>query len=112
MWVFTETGFVSAVASEDDAQWLVVRARDRRSLEPLAALDGDQIIVGAGTDYPYRLLCERPTFASWLSTQANGISYTNFKDRVHTTRGDEFADALMDVWGAMCSVTDDEGRGY
>lgn len=110
MWVFTETGFVSAVESRDDARWLVVRSRDRLSLEPLAAMEGDQIIVGVGGDYPYRLMCERSTFATWVSSQATDIGYTNFKNRVHDSRGHEFADALMDVWSAMCSVTDDEGR--
>ena len=57
MWVFTETGFVSAVARRDDPDHLVVRARDRISLEPLAALDADEIVLGAGSDYPYRLIC-------------------------------------------------------
>ena len=109
MWVFTETGFVSAVAGEDD-EFLHVRSRDRLSLEPLAAVAGDQIIVGAGTDYPYRLLCDRATFATWLTSQVEQMDYRNFKNRVHDVRGDEFADALMSVWGAMYEVTDEEGR--
>jgi hypothetical protein len=110
MWVFTESGFVSAVADGQNEGLLVVRSRDRRSLESLAAVDGDQIIVGAGWDYPYRVMCGRATFTRWVVSQAERIDYRNFKDRVHETRGDEFADALMSVWSAMCDVTDDEGR--
>ena len=38
MWVFTETGFVSAVAHRDNPEILIVRSRDRHSIEPLALL--------------------------------------------------------------------------
>ena len=38
MWVFTETGFVSAVKKNDRPDVYTVRSRDRKSLEPLAAL--------------------------------------------------------------------------
>ena len=34
MWIFTSTGFVSAVVHRDDADLIVVRARDRESLQP------------------------------------------------------------------------------
>jgi hypothetical protein len=111
MWIFTETGFVSAVANIDDDASLVVRSRDRQSLESLAALDGDQIIVGAGSDYPYRLLCTRTVFTTWLASQVSALDYPNFKSRVHDTRGDTWASALLDVWSAMCDVTDSAARG-
>ena len=38
MWIFTETGFVSAVRHYDDLNLVVVRARDAQSLEVLAEL--------------------------------------------------------------------------
>jgi hypothetical protein len=111
VWVFTGTGFVSIVASGNEADTLVVRSRDRLSLEPIAELAGAEIVVGAGTDYPYRVFVERATLASWLAEQTAAIDYRNFKDRVHDTRGDRFADALFRVWSAMCNVTDDEATG-
>lgn len=110
MWVFTETGFVSAVADGRNDASLVVRARDRASLEALALREGCDIEFGAGTDYPYRLTCDRATFGTWLVSQSSSIDYRNFKDRVHDTRGDQFADALMGVWSAMNEATDDEAR--
>jgi hypothetical protein len=110
MWVFTETGFVSAVADGRNEAALVLRARDRQSLEPLALLEGCDIEFGAGTDYPYRLTCDRVTFGTWLVAQTTSIDYRNFKDRVHHSRGDHYADALMGVWSAMVDVTDDEAR--
>jgi len=112
MWVFTETGFVSAVARRDDPDHLVVRARDRISLEPLAALDADEIVLGAGSDYPYRIVCHRETFSRWIAGQIESIDYRNFKNRVYDTRGDDFAHALMGVWTAMLEATDDEAAGW
>ena len=32
MWIFTETGFVSAVQHRENPDYLMVRARDRQSL--------------------------------------------------------------------------------
>lgn len=111
MWVFTETGFISAVVDVTNDDRLVVRSRDRISLEPLERASGCRIVVGAGTDYPYRVLCPRDVFADWLLESVSGVDYSNFKSRVHDTRGDDFADALMDVWSAMWAVTDSEGVG-
>ena len=37
MWLFTETGFVSAVRHFSEKEKLVVRSRDRESLESLAS---------------------------------------------------------------------------
>lgn len=112
MWLFTSGGFVSAVADSANPDQLIVRSRDRRSLEPLAALDGAPIIVGAGTDYPYRLVCARATFAGWVASEIGRVDYGNFKDRVHQVRGDRFSDALMSVWSAMHDVTDAEGSRW
>ena len=106
MWIFTDTGFVSAVADRDNTDQLIVRSRDRASLEPLAALDGDQILVGIGSDYRYRILCSRETFTRWVTEQATAIDYPNFKNRVTQTRGHQFSHALMDVWAAMLAVDD------
>ena len=106
MWIFTETGFVSAVAHGTRPNDLVVRARDRQSLEQLATLAEASVLVGIGTDYRYRIVCPVDVFKNWMEKNIRHIKYRNFKDRVHVTRGDDFADALMDVWFAMTSVTD------
>jgi len=112
MWIFTDTGFVSAVVDSDNQHQLVVRSRDRVSFESLAVVAGDQIVVGAGTDYPYRLLCDRAVFQQWVAARIAAMDYGNFKDRVYETRGEVFADALMSVWSAMVDVTDQEGRSW
>jgi len=107
MWIFTDTGFVSAVADTQCANNLIVRSRDRKSLEPLAELTNTEIVTGAGTDYPHRLRCSRTDFANWLADHVNHLNYPNFKNQVVHTRGSEFAHPLMDVWAAMRQVEDD-----
>ena len=106
MWVFTETGFVSAVAHRDNPEILIVRSRDRHSIEPLALLGETNIVTGAGTDYPHRISCSRDQFTQWVDQNIVSMSYENFKSRVTQTRGHDFAHALMDVWSAMRKVED------
>jgi len=106
MWVFAETGFVSAVVHRDDPHTLIVRSRDRESIEPLALLVNTDIVTGAGTDYPHRIECSRDHFTQWVEQNIASMSYGNFKSRVTQTRGHDFAHALMDVWSAMCQVED------
>ena len=36
------------------------------------------------------------------------VDYTNFKDRVHDTRGHDFVGTLLSVWSAMRDVEDAE----
>jgi hypothetical protein len=93
-----------------DKEKLVVRARDGKSLESLANSVGLDIISTPSNDYPYRVLVADSEFATWLSKQTMAVDYTNFKDRVHDTRGHDFAGALMSVWSAMHQVTDTDAR--
>lgn len=106
MWIFTETGFVSAVRKNDRPDVYTVRARDRKSLEPLAAFAKAEIVETPHGDYPLRAFVEPAVFTEWLADQAAGIEYSNFKSRVTKTRGHEFVDALHDVWAAMLKTTD------
>ena len=110
MWIFTETGFISAVAKGDTPDILTVRARDKESLEPLAATCGVGIVNSPKGDYPYRVFVPAKDFASWVSATSGEISYDNFKSRVSKTRGYGFAHALHDVWAAMLQVEDAEAR--
>lgn len=106
MWIFTETGFVSAVRKNDRPGVYTVRARDRKSLEPLASFAKAEIVETPYGDYPLRAFVEPAVFTEWLADQAAGIEYSNFKSRVAKTRGYEFVDALHDVWAAMLKTTD------
>jgi hypothetical protein len=106
MWVFTETGFVSVVRKNDRPDLYTVRSRDRKSLEPLAAMAKVEIVASPLGDYPYRAFVEPAVFTEWLADQASQIEYANFKSRVSQTRGLDYTDALHDVWVAMLKTTE------
>ena len=103
MWVFTTSGFVSAVFKDGAIQ---VRARDRKSLEPLAKQTGAAIVTTPLADYPYRIAITNEQFASWVSQVALSVNYKNFKSEIADTRGYGFAKPLNQVWSVMHDVED------
>ena len=107
MWLFTNTGFVSAVSNGKD---LMVRARDRESLEPISESAQIEIISTPQNDYPYRVTVSHEFFSKWVAHMASGITYKNFKSEVAATRGYEFAHPLMKVWSDMHEVEDARAR--
>ena len=107
MWLFTNTGFVSAVSNGKD---LMVRARDKESLEALAEAAKTEIICTPLSDYPYRVIVSHEIFSKWVAHMAIGITYRNFKSEVAATRGYDFAHPLMKVWSAMTEVEDSGAR--
>ena len=107
MWLFTNTGFVSAVSNGKD---LMVRARDRESLEPISEAAQVAIIATPQNDYPYRVIVSHEFFSKWVAHMASGITYKNFKSEVAATRGYEFAQPLMKVWSVMHAVEDLSSR--
>lgn len=111
MWVFTQDGFISAVDNGHVPGKLAIRARDKKSLELLATLTEQKITQNKGSDYPYRVYITKQEFADFLVAHAEDIDYSNFKDRVYSTRGSKFAAACGKVWAAMLDVTDKEAVG-
>lgn len=104
MWIFTETGFVSAVRKHDAPTKVTVRARDRRSLLELSELSGTEIVETPHADYRFRVLVDDMVFKTWFTTAVDMLDYDNFKNRVWETRGDEFHDALGRVWSVMYAL--------
>ena len=107
MWVFTTTGFVSAVYKDGALQ---VRARDRRSLNELSKDSGASIVATPLADYPYRIAITNEQFSKWLQAQVLGINYKNFKSEVADSRGYGFAKPLNQVWSVMHDVEDEKAR--
>lgn len=110
MWVFTPGGFVSAVALNDGTDTLAVRARDEESLFSLASLADVEIVRTPRRDYMYRVHVPRATYVEWLMTEADNLTYTNYKDEAMRTRGYEWAGPLHNVWAAMLEITYEEKR--
>jgi hypothetical protein len=107
MWVFTTSGFVSAVYKDGALQ---VRARDRKSLEALSKETAAAIIATPLADYPYRIAITNEQFSKWLSRQVMSVDYKNFKSEVADTLGYGFAKPLNQVWSAMHEVEDSKAR--
>jgi hypothetical protein len=110
MWIFTETGFISAVRKGPNPKELSVRSRDRLSLEPLAKVAAVEIIKTPNGDYPYRVFVDDQVFAKWLAEEALNVDYSNFKSRVYDTRGDVYAHELSRVWSVMVDTEDEDSR--
>ena len=107
MWVFTTSGFISAVYKDEALQ---VRARDRKSLEHLAKETGQVIISTPLADYPYRIAITNEQFALWVYKQAMSVDYKNFKSEVANSRGYSYAKPLNQVWSVMHEVEDAKAR--
>ena len=108
MWIFTTSGFISAVSNSDGT--IKVRARDRASLKSLASTFNVEIEHTPVADYPYRVVVGHDQFAEWVDFQARAIDYNNFKSAVALTRGKGFASALSEVWSTMHDVEDSDAR--
>ena len=104
MWLMTETGFVSAVTHWEDPNTIVVRARDYESLLPIADFAEQVVQHTPDNDYPIRVHISREVFGEWVAEQVKTMTYSNYKDRMYTTRGRDFTHALSDVWSTMHQV--------
>lgn len=109
MWIFTTSGFVSAVRNNDD-RTIIVRSRDRESLIPISKQYQTEIKPTPLADYPYRLQLSSENFVDWVSDQARSIDYPNFKSAVAIYRNRLFTKALSQVWSVMHEVEDELSR--
>ena len=111
MWIFTETGFVSAVKKPQDAGLVSLRARNHASLEAISSKYGVEIINTPNGDYPWRTFVTNEQLADWLSTAALDLNYSNFKSHVHKVNPSrKFINSLHDVWAVMTSTEDEDAR--
>ena len=113
MWVFTETGFVSAVVHYEDPNLLMVRARDKKSLDGLQeATEMSEVKDTPDGDYPHRITVRKSDFEKWLVDSVGKMKYHNYKSRVAQVRGHDFAAPLHDVWEVMHEVEENPERKY
>jgi hypothetical protein len=110
MWIFTRTGFISAVETKIGSDTLAVRARNKEHLKQLSSYAQVEIANSPFGDYPYRVFVTKTDFAGFLASQVFEIDYTNFKSKIATVRQYEYLDALHDVWTTMHKVEDAEAR--
>ena len=109
MWIFTDTGFVSAVKKPQDGGLISVRARDKSSLNELISQTKAELVQTPDGDYPWRIFVTQEQFAQWVSEVALNLNYSNFKSRVHKVHPSAaYINSLHDVWAVM-THTEDEG---
>lgn len=125
MWVWTTAGFVSAVQHRQNHDNVMVRARDKESLDNMLtsielagkalAEDGSDITVdqdlkietSSKGDYRHRVTMSKSTFALFLQFEVlNYLSYPNFKSELAKFRGKDFTSAAHSVWSVMHKVSD------
>lgn len=104
MWLFSETGFVSAVVDTQNKNKMIVRGRDRKSLEPLAKLARVKILDTPQRDYPHRVFVSKKKFTEWVVRNISSMEYNNYKSRMYQTRGADFTHSLSQVWSVMHQV--------
>jgi hypothetical protein len=105
MWIATKHGFYSAVAKGGEAN-VCVRARVKQDLENLRQFHRlpFEIIENAGTDYPYRANFSKYAWANILSSLAEDIDYSNFKNEVYERQGSERAAIYGTVWSTLVKL--------
>lgn len=111
MWIFTETGFVSAVVDLKDQDLMIVRARDSKSLDSLSEMADVRILTTPERDYPFRVFVSRMDFTTWMVECISEMTYNNYKSRMSVTRGREYVGALHDVWEVMHRVSPRKAGG-
>lgn len=101
MWVFTKSGFFSAVRHMGKPGKLLVRARFAGDLERFIKAHGINAEVAETPEHDYRFRAEidQGEFAEALAEEARAIDYPNFKSAVHD--GTERDAAYMGCWSAM-----------
>lgn len=82
MWIFLKDSFLSIVAYPEDELLLMVRARAEGDIENVFG-PGYKVEKSDGTtDYSFRALIPRYVVAGTMSSVAQSITATNFKDSV------------------------------
>ena len=110
MWLFTQRGFISAVQDSQDKNTILVRARDKKTLEFISELYEKEVLRTPNNDYPYRVIVSREQFANFLTTEVDMLDYSNYKSRLEAVRGDEYYYAAAHVWHTMHEVEDADAR--
>ena len=102
MWLATQHGFYSIV--QKPAGQFHVRTRCEKDLENLIALADLEAPLHHTTDgdYAWRIIVGQQEVSAIMAALATSIDYSNFKDRIHGTPGQEDKlPAYSRLWSQM-----------
>ena len=112
MWVATNQGFFSIVASDKDPKVLMVRARLREDLKrawgPILKRLGLKIYYSPNRDYAYRCFIPREEVAAEIGKRLLETNYTNFKDSVKGKDTSKLKDLYDAIWYAGVNAQEGE----
>lgn len=109
MWLFTTLGFFSCTRSAQDPELFQIRAREKGDLVGLINTLGVtcELMETRHTDYRWRVLVSEDQFHAIIQELAKRIDYSNFKQAVHDTPGQETKSGpYLRVWSAMKTLQD------
>ena len=109
MWIFTNKGFISAVADFNNTGNLLVRARNKKHLTAL--FPGVKVAKTENADYLYRVSIPQEDVARVIAQNVMEIDYTNFKKSIPD---DEYHAACSGVWHVMWQYQNEvvQGEGH
>lgn len=96
MWICLNDSFLSIVATPEDPDTLLVRARFQGDIE--AVFPGADVIHVPKRDYAFRAYLHRETVTTAIANRVHNIDYGNFKDSVPSR---ERHDVYLDLWSVM-----------
>jgi hypothetical protein len=102
--MFTRYGFFSVVEKESGT--LTIRARVKRDLENLkskfpAELGSCEILENVGTDYEFRIKCDKKVFSELSSRLMLDVDYDNFKNMIDKEVGRKREFLYGEVWSVV-----------
>lgn len=109
MWLITTQGFYSVVASRDDADSFLVRARSREDIEALREQIPDiEPYSDDAADYRWRAIVGRDEWSRAAASLADEIDYPNFKNAVGDRQGNDRAHLYHEVWYTLLQIQRNE----
>ena len=97
MWIFLNDSFLSIVASRDNSDELIVRARRRGDIKRVFGKRVKEVTLPKA-DYAYRAALPRRVVIDAIVAKLQAIDYPNFKNSVAEA---DRHDAYLDVWFEM-----------
>lgn len=111
MWLMTQHGFFSVVASRDGKGYQI-RARLREDIENALDILGDDELTWLRTtdaDYRYRIIVDKERLLRFMNHIASHIDYPNFKDRIHHRKDQKNKEkAYFSIWSVMYELQQQE----
>jgi len=106
MWVFTKHGLVSIVEcrpKNKPTNNLLIRARERETLEKLLPVYADYIKETLQSDYQFRVVIGKTIAGKLMGDWVSGIDYPNFKGAIID---DAYHDILLTIWSQFRKFVD------